>query len=213
MLAVIVDGTRAVIRNVVAQRHDPGLFTSSGAVYGKQPPELPRVPRTTRAAPDCLEPRSAYHEGKRTAELALAIAQSQGAAWRASRACSRFWVRDFRSDAHYRRRELRAGPLARRPDSRPGRRLAPIVRICIRRHGAWLFAIFATRRRFAARITSAPRTRFAIGDLAGARRAPGGRRDRGDGRAAARRPAPAGPATFRIARASRASCRCGSRFL
>ncbi len=79
MLAVIVDGVRGVLRDVVERSGAiPVLFTSSGAVYGRQPPELAHVPETYGGAPDPLDPRSAYHEGKRVAELAFAIAQARG---------------------------------------------------------------------------------------------------------------------------------------
>lgn len=49
------------------------LFISSGAVYGKQPPELERIPESYTGGPDPLEPGSAYGEGKRAAELLCAI--------------------------------------------------------------------------------------------------------------------------------------------
>ena len=44
------------------------LFTSSGAVYGPQPPELTHVPEDFGGGPKPLEVGSAYAEGKRAAE-------------------------------------------------------------------------------------------------------------------------------------------------
>jgi len=74
MLGTIVDGTRRVLE--VARRSGaiPFLLTSSGAVYGRQPPDLTLVDETYGGAPDSLDPGNAYHEGKRVAELLGAIA-------------------------------------------------------------------------------------------------------------------------------------------
>ena len=44
------------------------LLTSSGAVYGGQPPELTHVPEDYAGAPNTMSPQSAYGEGKRMAE-------------------------------------------------------------------------------------------------------------------------------------------------
>lgn len=71
---VCVEGTRRVL----ALARDKGavrmLLTSSGAVYGRQPPELARIPEDFSGGPDPLDPRSAYAEGKRAAEQLCAIA-------------------------------------------------------------------------------------------------------------------------------------------
>lgn len=50
------------------------LVTSSGAVYGPQPPELDHVPETYAGAPDPTDPASAYGQGKRLIEQLCAIA-------------------------------------------------------------------------------------------------------------------------------------------
>src|ERR1019366_1050544 len=55
------------------------LFTSSGAVYGRQPPEITRIPETFVPTPDPKQPTSAYAEGKRIAEsLCDAYAREHG---------------------------------------------------------------------------------------------------------------------------------------
>lgn len=69
MFDTIVEGTRQTLefaRRCGAQKF---LLTSSGAVYGKQPSEMTHVPEEYRGAPDPVDPRSAYGEGKRAAEL------------------------------------------------------------------------------------------------------------------------------------------------
>ena len=48
------------------------LFTSSGAVYGSQPPEIARVSETYHGAPDPTDVRTAYGQGKRLSEFACA---------------------------------------------------------------------------------------------------------------------------------------------
>jgi len=50
------------------------LLTSSGAVYGRQPPDLPFVDENFSGGPNPLDPRNTYHESKRVAELLFAIA-------------------------------------------------------------------------------------------------------------------------------------------
>jgi nucleoside-diphosphate-sugar epimerase len=73
MLDSIVKGTRRALDFSVAAGARKFLLTSSGAVYGKQPPEMTHVPETYAGAPDTMDPRSAYGEGKRVAELLCAM--------------------------------------------------------------------------------------------------------------------------------------------
>lgn len=69
LVDTIVAGARNVVRFAARSGAIPVLFTSSGAVYGPQPPELERIPEEYAGAPDQLDPRYAYHEAKRVAEL------------------------------------------------------------------------------------------------------------------------------------------------
>ena len=74
MFDVCVEGTRRMLAMAQEKRSLRFLLTSSGAVYGMQPPELSHVPEEFRGGPDPLDVRSAYAEGKRAAELLCAIA-------------------------------------------------------------------------------------------------------------------------------------------
>jgi dTDP-glucose 4,6-dehydratase len=69
----ILQGTRRALdfaRRSGARRF---LFASSGAVYGRQPPELPLVGEEYPGGPDPVDPASAYGEGKRAAEQLCAL--------------------------------------------------------------------------------------------------------------------------------------------
>lgn len=78
VLDTCVAGTRHVIdraRGVGATRM---LLLSSGAVYGKTPPSMARIPEDYNGAPDCQSSAAAYAEGKRCAELLCAMASEEG---------------------------------------------------------------------------------------------------------------------------------------
>ena len=77
MVDTIVEGTRNILefaRHCGAKRF---LLTSSGAVYGRQPPDLSHVPEDYSGAPEPTQPASAYGEAKRLAELLCSIYQKQ----------------------------------------------------------------------------------------------------------------------------------------
>lgn len=67
-----IAGTRRVLD--FAARAQDFLLVSSGAVYGRQPADLPRIPESYSGAPDPLLPGSAYGEGKRASEWLAAAA-------------------------------------------------------------------------------------------------------------------------------------------
>jgi nucleoside-diphosphate-sugar epimerase len=77
MVDTVVDGTRHALDIARRSGSIPFLFTSSGAVYGRQPPGLALVDESYVGAPDTLDVSNAYHEGKRLAELLCAIARTE----------------------------------------------------------------------------------------------------------------------------------------
>jgi dTDP-glucose 4,6-dehydratase len=68
MLDTIVEGSRHTLEFARSCGAEQFLFTSSGAVYGKQPLELSHIPEEYSGGPDPLDRQSAYAEGKRLAE-------------------------------------------------------------------------------------------------------------------------------------------------
>lgn len=76
MLETILQGSRRTLEFARQCGAKKFLFTSSGAVYGRQPPELSHIPESYVGAPDPLSPVSAYGEGKRCAEL-LSVLEGQ----------------------------------------------------------------------------------------------------------------------------------------
>lgn len=69
----IVAGTRRMLELAHHARARRFLLTSSGAVYGRQPADLPHVPEDYAGAPDPANPGHAYAEGKRGAEMLCAV--------------------------------------------------------------------------------------------------------------------------------------------
>lgn len=76
MLDTIVEGTRRSLEFSQTCRAKRFLLTSSGAVYGKQPSNLTHIPEDYPGAPDPLDPKSAYGQGKRMAEHLCALHSS-----------------------------------------------------------------------------------------------------------------------------------------
>jgi dTDP-glucose 4,6-dehydratase len=74
MRETIVAGTERVLALAAQAGTQKFLFTSSGAVYGRQPPEMTHVPEDF---PGSAEAHSVYGEGKRAAEAAALAAGSR----------------------------------------------------------------------------------------------------------------------------------------
>ncbi len=77
MFDTVVTGTRHALDLAVRQPGTRFFFLSSGAVYGSQPWEVTHVGEDWRGGPDCTEPKNAYAEGKRAAEMLCGIYAKQ----------------------------------------------------------------------------------------------------------------------------------------
>ena len=77
MFDTVVEGTRRVLQFAAEKKPEKFLFLSSGAVYGQQPWEMEHVTEAWIGAPSCLEPKSAYAEGKRAAEMLCVLYAKQ----------------------------------------------------------------------------------------------------------------------------------------
>jgi nucleoside-diphosphate-sugar epimerase len=68
LFASTIQGTRRTLEFALASGASRYLFTSSGAVYGPQPPGMTHVSEAYGGAPDTMFTRSAYGEAKRASE-------------------------------------------------------------------------------------------------------------------------------------------------
>ncbi len=78
LVETIVNGTRRALDMADGCGTRRLLFTSSGAVYGRQPPDLTHVDETYEGSPDPLDARSSYGEAKRLAEHLVAFRGAAG---------------------------------------------------------------------------------------------------------------------------------------
>lgn len=124
MIDTVVQGTRSALElagEVGARRF---LLTSSGAVYGRQPPELVHVPEEYTGGPDCTSPGSAYGEGKRLAEtMCVSFSAARGIETVIAR-CFAFVGPHLPLDTHFAvgnfiRDALRGGPIRIGGDGTP----------------------------------------------------------------------------------------------
>jgi dTDP-glucose 4,6-dehydratase len=97
----VAGGTRRVLEFAAECEARRLLFTSSGAVYGKQPAEMSHIPEDYPGAPDPSLPASALGEGKRVAEFLCAdFARKYGTEVAIAR-CFSFIGPHLQLDIHY----------------------------------------------------------------------------------------------------------------
>jgi dTDP-glucose 4,6-dehydratase len=90
MLMTSVTGMQRLLDACASHPGTRLLFLSSGAVYGRQPPQMERIAETDPLGPDCERIQQAYGHGKRTAEVLLNCHAAQGAVHGVSARCFAF---------------------------------------------------------------------------------------------------------------------------
>jgi nucleoside-diphosphate-sugar epimerase len=123
-LETIVEGTTRTLKFAAGHGTQKLLFTSSGAVYGKQC--VTHVEEADRGGPDPLDPSSVYAEGKRAAELMCSLyAQTHAMECKIAR-CFAFVGPHLPLDTHFAignfiRDVMRGGPIEISGDGTPTR--------------------------------------------------------------------------------------------
>jgi UDP-glucuronate decarboxylase len=97
----IVEGTRNILELAVATGASRFLLTSSGGVYGPQPPELTALPEEWSGSPNLADPTSAYSQGKRAAEHLCALYREAHGLQTIIARCFAFIGPDLPLDVHF----------------------------------------------------------------------------------------------------------------
>ena len=134
-------GTRRVLQ--FAAQAERVLFTSSGAVYGPQPPDLPALAETCPGAPSPQDPRQAYGEMKRACELlGTALGEQLGFRFLVARCFAfvgpRIPLGDASAMGTLLRQALAGEPMALRSDGSSVRSYLHMADLCV-----WLWTILA----------------------------------------------------------------------
>ena len=99
--ATMVKGTERVLDFARQSGARKVLLTSSGAVYGKQPPDLMHMTETYLGAPETTNPRWVNGEGKRASEMLCALYAAQHGLEAKMARCFSFVGPYLQLDFHY----------------------------------------------------------------------------------------------------------------
>jgi dTDP-glucose 4,6-dehydratase len=97
----IVNGTRNILELAIASGASRFLLTSSGGVYGTQPPNMGKMPETYCGMPDPLNKDNTYSVAKRCAEHLCALYQDRHGLETVIARCFAFVGRDLPLDVHF----------------------------------------------------------------------------------------------------------------
>ena len=97
----IVNGTRNVLDLAVASGAPRFLLTSSGGVYGSQPPDMDQITEEFSGMPDPLNPDNSYSVAKRGAEHICALYRDRFGVETVIARCFAFAGQDLPLDVHF----------------------------------------------------------------------------------------------------------------